>query len=148
MDASMQDMATHFAWLAAGAVLALVFVRFAAGRGERIERWLLALGLVAAAGVYLALAVVRGADAWLGVEIVGFALFTGLAALGLFRSPLWLAGGWVLHAAWDSPLHLASSGTTFVPVGYILLCLAFDLVVAAAVYLRFRRSDRVLREAD
>lgn len=136
----------YIAWLVAGAVLALVFVRFAAGRGERAERWLLALGLVAAAGVYLALAIVRGADSWLGVEIAGFALFTAIAALGLFRSPLWLSGGWVLHAAWDSPLHLASTGTTFVPVGYILLCLAFDLVVAAAVYLRFRRIDHARAE--
>jgi len=133
----MNATLTYLLWLAAGVVLALAFVRFAAAQGRRAERRIVALTLVAAAGVYLALAIARGAESWLWIEVAGFALFTILALVGLFRSPLWLAGGWVLHAAWDSPLHLASTGTTFVPVGYILLCLSFDLVVAAAVYLRW-----------
>ena len=132
----------YAAWLVAGLVLGLVFVRVAARFGARTERVIYAVGLVVAAAVYPVLAAMHGADGWFPAEIVAALLFVALAALGLIRSPLWLSGGWVLHAAWDSPVHLASTGSTFVPVAYILACAGFDLVVALSIYLRFRRRGR------
>ncbi|MGK7295017.1 MAG: DUF6010 family protein [Candidatus Wenzhouxiangella sp. M2_3B_020] len=132
----------HAAWLVAGLVLGLVLVRVATRFGARIERMIYAVGLVVVAAVYPVLAGTTGADDWLMAEIVAASAFLVLAVLGSIRSPLWLSGGWVLHAAWDSPVHLASSGSMFVPVGYILACAGFDLVVALAIYLRYRKARR------
>ena len=134
----------YAAWLFAGLVLGLVFVRVAARFGARTERVIYAVGLVVVAAVDPVLAGASGADDWFATEVVAAIAFAVLAVLGLIRSPLWLSGGWVLHAAWDSPVHLASTGSTFVPVAYILACAGFDLVVALGIYLRFRRRTRAI----
>lgn len=134
----------YAAWLVAGLVLGLVFARVASRFGARAERMIYAAGLIVVAAVYPVLAGTSGADDWFVTEIVAATAFAVLALLGLIRSPLWLSGGWVLHAAWDSPVHLATTGSAFVPVGYILACAGFDLVVALIIYLRFRRQGQAL----
>jgi hypothetical protein len=126
----------------AGAVLGGLFVRFAHRRGAGEVR-LLALGLVVAAGIYVALALARAEDRWLAVEAVGLAVFAGLASLGLRVSLWWLALGWVAHVAWDVGLHLDREQPV-IRAWYPLLCVGFDLVVAGFLLSRAttRRASR------
>lgn len=113
-----------------GAGLGGLFVLVARKQSRGIEIQMLALGLVVAAGIYIVLAVMGGADAgWLGLEATGVGVFGLLAWLGVRASPLWLALGWVAHVAWDVGLHL-DRVQMFVPAWYPLLCVGFDLVVA------------------
>jgi hypothetical protein len=135
-------------WLAAGVVLGLVFFRLARRLGPRGERAVLALALLIVAAVYPALAAGAGAEDWLVPEIVAALAIAALAVLGWAGSPLWLSGGWALHAAWDSPVHLVSSAAAFVPEAYVLACVGFDVVLAAAIYLRYRRYGRDALAAD
>ena len=136
----METTSIYAAWLIAGLVLGILFVRLAMRFGAAAERAIYAVGLVVVAAVYPVLAGMHGAGGWFPAEIVAAMAFVAIAVLGLIRSPLWLSGGWVLHAAWDSPVHLATTGSTFVPVAYILACASFDLVVALAIYFRFRNA--------
>lgn len=112
-----------------GAVLGGLFALFAHSRTSPGEARLLALGLVAAALIYVGFAL-RAADGrWLAREAIGVALFTGLAWLGLRVSLWWLALGWMAHVGWDIGLHLDRT-QPLVGAWYPLSCLGFDLVVA------------------
>lgn len=114
-----------------GLALATVFLLFAHSRVGG-ERRVLAVGLVAAALIYVALAAGRAPVIWLGVELLGVAVFAAIALLGLRHSPWWLASGWAVHPAWDLGLHLyLRGGPAFTPRWYTLACLSFDLAVAA-----------------
>jgi len=110
-----------------GAVLGALFAAFARTR-KAAEVHVLALGLLVAALIYVGLALVgRGRD-WLGIEMVGVALFGCLAWLGL-RASWWLVIGWVAHVGWDVGLHL-DRAQAVVGAWYPLLCVGFDLIVA------------------
>ena len=123
------------AWVAAGALAAGALVWSGRRLPETVERRGWALGLVAAALVYLALALARDAPLLAtAFEAGGVAVFGVLAALGAARGRRWLAAGWLLHAAWDGlhlPGHLA-----FAPEEYAWLCLAFDVVAGLALLRR------------
>jgi hypothetical protein len=44
---------------------------------------------------------------------------------------VWLAVGWALHVGWDLAAQLTDE--PLLPLWYAIACLAFDLVVAAAI---------------
>jgi hypothetical protein len=129
-------------WLLAGAVCGLALFRLALGCGPRFERTVLALALLGVALAYPVLAAIAESLDWLVPEGTVTAVLAMLAVLGWWRSPLWLAVGWALHAAWSSPVHLVSSASLFVPEAFVLACVGFDVVLVVAIYLRYRRYDR------
>lgn len=128
-------------WLAVGALGGLVFVGYARDHGRIGETRVYALGLVAAAAVYVVLAAMGRSLGWVGIEVVGVLLFAGIAALGLGMSAWWLVFGWAVHTVWDAALHLFS-GSGIVGTWYPIACIPFDLIVAAAIAMRLLEGDR------
>ncbi len=125
-----------------GAAYSYWAITGAPDRGRRI----FAAGLLIAASVYVGLALGGQAPArWLGLEVIGVIVFAALALAGLRLSTWWLAAGWVLHAAWDTPLH---DDIAFLPRWYPSACLAFDLSagIGVAVSMRRARLPRVVRK--
>lgn len=121
-------------WIALGVALALVYLRLGDRRGGRAARIWWSGGLVAAAGLYIVFALLEGAgDAELAAEVAGVALFGGMALLGLRGHLGWTAAGWLLHAGWDVAVQTALGVG---PAWYVWLCVGFDAVVGAALYLR------------
>jgi hypothetical protein len=119
-----------------GLVSAWGYVVYARRFGER-ELQVLASGLVIAALIYVIAALVAGATEVVLLELAGVAVFGLFAALGLRKASVWLAVGWALHVIWDLAAQLADEPV--LPLWYAIACLAFDLVVAAAI-VRGRRS--------
>jgi len=120
--------------LAGGAFVAACHLGF-----PQHERRLLGLGLVAAALVYLGLAITQGAAAgWLAAEAGAVALFGLLALAGLRNGLGWLALGWLLHVAWDILLHRGGGAPGYAPTWYPMACVGFDLTVAAWIFSRTR----------
>ena len=120
-----------------GLATAWGYVVYARRFGER-ELQVLASGLVIAALVYVIAALTRGATEVVIRELVGAAIFGVFAALGLRRASVWLAIGWALHVGWDLAAQLADEPV--LPRWYAIACLAFDLVVAAAILRRRNRE--------
>lgn len=102
---------------------------------------LFAHALLVAAFVYVAFAMASMESAWLAVEIVGFLIFLGFAALGLKRTLSWLWIGWAVHILWDGVIHLIAE-TPFVPAWYPAVCIGFDAVVAYHVFRMQGRTER------
>jgi hypothetical protein len=127
-------------WLIVGSIGGLIFVAYARDHGLRGQVRVYALGLVAAAAIYVVLAALGGSVRWVGIEVLGVLVFAGIAALGLGMTPLWLAFGWAVHAVWDAGLHLfRQSGV--VGTWYPIACIPFDLIVAVAIVLYAVRAD-------
>ena len=125
----------------AGLVLALGTMYLARRWEPATALRVYAFGLVATAGVYVALALAGRASArWVAVEAAGVALYGGAAWLGFQRWLPALALGWAAHVVWDLALHLGGPGGAFTPAWYPWLCLGFDLPIAGAVMARGRRS--------
>lgn len=76
-----------------------------------------------------------GAAGWLGIELVGLFLYSGVAWLSIRRSPWFLPSGIAGHALWDAA-HYQTAG--FVPNWYILGCIVVD--VALGLYVAGRLS--------
>lgn len=96
-------------------------------------RWY-AGGLVIAAGIYVAFGLVLGGPP-LGFELIQLGTFTALAVAGLRRSPLFLSAGWLAHSAWDA-LHMLPGLSQHAPEWYVFACLAFDVPIAAYIFIR------------
>lgn len=120
-------------------VLGFLAVVFLLGRGGRAgralgrrRRRLVRLFLVGLPAVYVAswLRFPAGETA-LGVELLGLALWLGLAWYG-GRSDFILWAGCAAHALWDAA-HFQR--TAFVPDWYVAACVAADLGVAGFVLL-------------
>jgi hypothetical protein len=123
-------------------VVALLISRFA---GEFVWRAFLVLFMFIAAGLYIVFAVRAGEGTlWLVGELVGVAIFGGVALLGLRGSLWWIVAAWALHPLWDVGLHYLGPGRSFAPETYTIACLSFDLLVAAYIALVYarRRSRR------
>ena len=128
----------------AGVVLALGTVFLTRKLRPEAAFRVLAIGLVVAAFVYVAFAVAGQAGAWwIGVELLGVALYGTLAWLGFRRWPLVLGWGWVAHAAWDLALHLGGAGAAFTPAWYPWLCLGFDVPIGVAVMAQAQARESV-----
>ena len=137
-------------WLLLGFLLGLAYLALAR-RSADGEARVLATGLVVAALIYVGLATVSDAYVpWLGLELIGVALYDALAGLGLRYSLWWLVVGWAVHTAWDVGLHLIGGGAAFTPAWYAVGCVSFDLMVAGYIAVRvwvqprtaFRRTRR------
>jgi hypothetical protein len=113
-----------------GLASAWAYVLYARRFGDR-ELQVLASGLVIAALIYVVAALVQGATEVVLLELAGAAVFGLFAALGLRKASVWLAVGWALHVGWDLAAQLADEPV--LPLWYAIACLAFDLVVAAAI---------------
>jgi hypothetical protein len=113
-----------------GFASAWAYVAYARRFGDR-ELQVLASGLVLAALIYVIAALVQGATEVVLLELAGAAVFGLFAALGLRKASVWLAIGWALHVGWDLAAQLADEPV--LPLWYAITCLAFDVVVAAAI---------------
>lgn len=128
--------------LLAGAVSGAIFVG-AAYATSRYTRRILVAGLIVAALVYVYFAAdARTGAGWLAAELLGVAVYGGVALRGLRGSAWWIAAGWALHPVWDVALHFAGPGRAFAPAWYTVSCLTWDLVVAAVVAYRAVRGSR------
>jgi hypothetical protein len=134
-------MAT-FIQLFIGALSCLAFILVARRLGLRRETTIYAFALVAAALIYVCFAVAgRAPFSWVALELGGLVLFSSVALLGL-RIGLWaLALGWAAHAAWDVLLHKFLDAR-FVPEWYPVMCIGFDLLLAAYMVARLRAGQR------
>ena len=120
-----------------GIVLGAAFLFYARRRGPHTETIVCAVGLLVAALIYVCFAVARGAGRPdLFLELGGVLLF-GLVAVPFRRSPLLVGAGWIAHVGWDVGLH-GGGLRSFVPAPYPLVCVGFDLLIAA--YLIWRRQ--------
>lgn len=124
--------------LIAGAMLAGLLV-LAARRLARGELHVYAVVLLAAALVYAVNATLAGAGQPL-LEWLGVPLFGVFAAAGV-RRPGAQAAGWALHVAWDLAIPAHHAGQ-LVPAWYPVLCVGFDLALAAYLW---RKKGRLLR---
>ena len=118
-------------WLFFGFCAGGLFIRYAHLHPSDTRR-ILATALVVAAVIYVAFALLAAnVSRWLVVELVGVAMYGGLAVLGVKRSVWWLASAWALHPVWDIAIHYLGSGASFAPQWYVIACVSFDLLVAA-----------------
>ena len=127
-------------WLFLGLVVGLVFIGFTRRLGEKVERRILAFGLIAAALVYAVLAIISDAPGWIAVELAGVLVFSFFAERGLKRSIFWLMVGWAAHPFWDAGLHLSGVGADVAPAFYVFMCIGFDILVAAYIFLQMQRQ--------
>ncbi len=113
----------------ASVVTTIALFVFDLSNDAKMVRRLLAIFLAGMPLVYLAtwLTSPSGqADLW--IEMAGFFVFAALAALGLVRSPWFLAAGILAHGlAWDL-LHL---GSAFMPAWYAVGCAVVDVGFSA-----------------
>lgn len=121
-----------------GVLLAVLYILFARTSGPRRELVIYSIGLILAALIYVAFSFTGAGTWWLIIEIIGMAVFTLLAVLGLRASPWFLAAGWALHISWDVFLHLVSP-QAFVPDWYPVVCISFDLIVAGYIAMKLRK---------
>jgi arylsulfatase A-like enzyme len=112
----------------AGVTLALGLVAVARRRSPSDERRVYAVALLVAAAIYVLGAMIQNVS--IGIEIAGLALFGFAAWIGNERSMGLLGMGWLAHAGWDA-WHLVGNLQSPVPDWYAVLCLGFDLVLAA-----------------
>jgi len=117
--------------------------RWRGSQGVIFERNLIAGFLVLMPLVYVARYLFAATEAganWFWIEVLGTAIFVGLAVLGVKRSPWFLAIGMVLHGlGWDA-WHYGDS--TYIPDWYVIACLAVDLSFGAYVAARVPAYQR------
>jgi len=104
-----------------GAVLGSAFVALARRRAPQAELALYAAGLIIAALLYVAFALLLHGIPHLPLEMLGLVLFTVAAGLGLRIWPLLLGLAWIAHGAWDYLLHVPAPA--YVPSWYPVWCL-------------------------
>ncbi len=123
-----------------GIVAALALIVFARIRSRGSELFVYAIGLVIAALIYPAFTVINGGMSRVGTEVIGVAVFSTIALLGLRLSPVLLAFGWTTHVAWDVLLH-GGDGSAYVPSWYPTVCVGFDLLLAGYIVAALRSRD-------
>jgi hypothetical protein len=116
-------------------VVAVLLSRFSR---DIVWRSFLVLFLFIAAGLYIVFAIRAGESAfWVVGELVGVAIFGGMALLSLRGSLWWLVVGWALHPLWDVGLHYLGPGRSFAPITYTIACLSFDELVAVYIAIAY-----------
>ena len=99
---------------------------------EELSFTFFAVVLGLAAGVYPGFAMANPQEGRPLVQWVAALVFVFMGMVGLWYSPLILAGAWVLHALWVLLHHVTSLGDG-VPEGYPTFCLSYDLILASFV---------------
>ena len=130
----------------AGVVLSLLAFLLSKFKRDSVARTLLATVLFAAAGAYFGFAFAsegRLLRPWVFVEVLQCIAFGTLGLYGWRGSVKWLALGWALHPIWDFVLHYIGPGRSFAPLNYPILCITFDWIVAAYIFIYYRGSIRL-----
>lgn len=122
--------------LVAGVALGAFTVAVASLLPSGAALGLLAVILGLAVGAYLGSFAARDGRAGGAVELAVGLGFVVLAVLGLWLDPLFLAAGWLLHAAWDG-LHHAGKVPSRIGAWVPPFCAAYDLIVAAYIVVRW-----------
>ena len=123
-----------------GALLSLMAFLLSRFANDARGRTALAIGLFAAAGAYFGFAIVGPVSRiWVLIELLQVVAFCLLGLYGLRGSANWLAFGWALHPIWDLGVHYVGPGRVFAPVDYVFACFWFDLVVAAYIFIAYRK---------
>ena len=131
-----------------GAVLSVIAFLLSRFVSDVAGRTLLATVLFAAAGAYFGFAFSgQTPRIWILIELLQAIAFGTLGLYGWRGSPFWLALGWLLHPLWDFGLHYLGPGSTFAPLPYVIACISFDWVVAAYIFIAYRRLDLANRPA-
>jgi hypothetical protein len=128
----------------AGVVLALGTVFLTRKLRPATAPQVFAIGLVATAFVYVALALAGRAGArWIGVELIGVALWRRCMARlpTMAVAPRVGMGG---ARRLGPGVHLRGAGAAFTPAWYPWLCLGFDLPIAIAVIAQGRAKESVV----
>ena len=134
------DDPSYWGLIGYAATLAVVGARVVGRRSPASERrWMVGF-LVGMPLVYVADWLrFGGTTGWLGIELAGLILYSGLAWLSIRRSPWFLPWGMAAHALWDAA-HYDRVG--FIPSWYALGCIVVD--IALAVYIAGRVAGRPL----
>ena len=120
--------------------LFIALLRLAGMRGAALERAVLALFLGGMPLVYVSSWLVAPEPGWLGIELLGVAIFVPLAVLGALRSARFLGLGILAHGlGWDL-WHYGH--TTFIPSWYAIGCLVADVGIGLYVLLEAPELDR------
>jgi len=82
--------------------------------------------------IYVVFALLAGGIRECVIELAGVVAFGIIAFLGVRRSVLYLAFGWLAHVAWDLSLH-PHRQAAYAPSWYPMVCLGFDVLVAGAI---------------
>ena len=126
-----------------GAVLSLLAFLLSKFASDVAGRTLLATVLFAAAGGYFGFAFEEGMGRiWTLIELLQCIAFGTLGLYGWRGSAKWLALGYALHPLWDFPLHYLGPGRSYAPLTYVILCISFDWVVAAYIFIYYRVASR------
>lgn len=127
---------------AIGGVILSLFAFLLSRLGKDVAaRTLLATTLFAAAGAYFGFAFRLGlTDIWVLIELLQCIAFGALGLYGWRGSARWLALGWLMHPVWDFPLHYLGPGRIYAPASYVIFCISFDWVVAAYIFIYYRRQ--------
>ncbi|MEZ4619105.1 MAG: hypothetical protein R2867_26825 [Caldilineaceae bacterium] len=131
-------------WLLVGFVLGGLFVVAARRHDVQKERVILAVGLLVAALIYVGFALLWGNLQWIAIEVGGLLLYACFVLLAQRHCVIWLVVGWAAHPLWDIGLHWLGQGHTVAPEWYVLVCLSFDLLVAAYMITRLNDWKRNL----
>jgi hypothetical protein len=115
-----------------GVISALMLIVLGRTRGKRGELRIYAIGLTAAALIYVGFALFHAEWAALRVELLGLAIFGLLTVVSLRLFPRALAAGWVGHVIWDVLLHGNGLGK-YAPEWYPIMCIGFDLFIAGYI---------------
>ena len=129
-----------------GAVLSLIAFLMSKFVDDIVGRTLLATALFAAAGAYFGFAVIARPPAiWGLLELLQVVAFGTLGLMGWKGSAKWLALGWLLHPVWDFGVHHLGPGRSFAPLTYVFACITFDWIVAAYIFIYYRRASHRVR---
>ena len=134
-------MMLYLTWLLLGAALAVLFIII----GHRVKfldfKISMAIGLVVGALVYVGFAVAWGNIQWVLIEALGIPLYGAMAWLGLRKSPIWIAVGWLLHMPWDLFVHYIGPGFHVAPDWYMFAFFSFDLIVGGYLLILFLQKS-------
>ena len=131
-----------------GAFLSLIAFLLSRFVSDVAGRTVLATVLFAAAGAYFGFAFdPKVPPVWLLIELLQVVAYGALGLYGWRGSPNWLALGYLLHPLWDLGVHYFGPGSSFAPSTYAVFCLTFDWVVAAYIFIAYRRPGPANRRA-
>lgn len=132
-------------WLAVGFVASAALIKFAHHQSFKTRLNLLGSALIIASLIYVGFAALNSNFIWMGIELLGVLVYATFFYLAKRYGLLLLAFGWALHPVWDTVLHLFGAGASFAPQWYAIMCISFDITVAAYLVVQARTYSTVKR---